>query len=135
MMFLELAVVPIKYYIMQRCMNYYHYLLNQHHDSLLSRCFQAQVENPIPGDFVLHVEKDLAMLGISMSIDQIKSLSRNKFKEYVNLKIRDLAFRNLIEEKNRLSISPNVHYNKFNIQNYLLNENLSIGLKKMLCYH
>ena len=52
-MFLELGIKPIKYYIIQRRIMYYHYLLNQDQDSLLYKCVSAQYKEPLCRDWIL----------------------------------------------------------------------------------
>ena len=52
LLYLELAFIPGRFHIQKMVMNFLHYLLNQHEDSLLFKYFKTQCENPTKNDWV-----------------------------------------------------------------------------------
>ena len=87
MMFLDLGIMQIKHIIMQRRLMYLFYLVNQEQESILYRCFLAQVNDSLPGDWFLHVKNDLSLLKIEMTFDHIRSFSKFTYKKYIQKKI------------------------------------------------
>ena len=52
MLFLELGVVPFREIIRQRRLGFLFYILQENPNSMVSRCFEAQRQNPTPKDWV-----------------------------------------------------------------------------------
>ena len=73
---------------MSRRLNFLHYILNQHKDSLLRKVFDAQMDNPIRGDWVTQVEMDIKDTGLFLTFDQIMIMSKEMFKKIVKEKVK-----------------------------------------------
>ena len=54
---------------------YLQYLLQQEEDSLLKTFFVAQMENPVKGDWILQVRKDLEEVEINVTMEDIQVMS------------------------------------------------------------
>ena len=131
--YLELGILPITFIIQSRRLNYLHYILNRPDNDLLKNFFIIQNKYPVKNDWVLTVKDDLRQLGLEyLSLNQIKNLKKEAFKGLVKLKCRDLAFKYLLEEKNRKSKLSNLHCKNFKIQEYLMDEKIKIRRKKLL---
>ena len=130
--FLELGIKPIKFYLIQRRLMYYHYLLNQSPDSLLYKCFSEQCSDPLPGDWILQVREDCKVLEINMSSEEIKQLSKVTFQKFVKGRIEKLAFDWLIKEKNKQSKCASISYEKLQMQDYLTSNKFTTHQKKFL---
>ena len=85
---LESGNIPIRFILMSRRLNFLHYILNQHEDSLLRKVFDAQVDNPIRGDWVNQIDMDIRDLGLYLTYDQIKIISKEQFKKMVKEKVK-----------------------------------------------
>ena len=59
MLYLELGVIPFRYIIISRRLMYLQYLLKQEEEALLKKFFLAQIENPVRGDWIQEVKKNL----------------------------------------------------------------------------
>ena len=57
-----------------------HYILNQNEESLMKKFFNAQMENSTKTDWTSQIKKDLTELEINLEIEDIKLMSKNKFK-------------------------------------------------------
>ena len=109
-----------------------HYILNQEEDSLMLRFFNAQLSNPVEGDWTEQVEKDLQDLNMNLSMNEIKSLSEECFRTKVKNAILKAAFEWLTSEKLKRSNVMNISYEKLQMQEYLLSTEMETREKKLL---
>ena len=91
-MYLELGITPVKYVIMGRRVNFLHYILNEHIESMVGHVFRALKEDSRKGDFWWLVQKDLKELNIDMDEIQIKNHTKWQWKQIVKNSVRKLAF-------------------------------------------
>ena len=131
--YLELGCIPIRFIIKNRRLMFLHYLLQQDVDSLLSKFFVAQCENPSKGDWWFDAKKDLLDLHLEMSLEEIKRMSKNSFKTKVKLAIEREALIFLIERKSDKSKLKDLCYEELKMQEYLKSSSLQIG-EKSCCF-
>ena len=108
------------------------YLLQQKEKSLLYKCFQAQVQDKIDGDWILQVEDDFKLLNINLTFDQIKIQSKFTFKSFVKKRVQAFAFQCLMEDKENNTKCSSVKFEYFKTQEYLLDSRLTTHQKKIL---
>ena len=97
-----------------------HYILSQSEESFLKKFFNAQMENSNKTDWTYQVEKDLKELEICLEIEDIKRMSKNKFKRHINKKIECAALKylkSMIKTKGK-----ELDYTQLEIQEYLTPE-------------
>ena len=82
-LYLETGSIPVRFVVIARRINFLHHILCEDKDSLLSRFFQAQCSEPIKGDWISTVKKDLENLSINLSFEEISKLSKQSFKTLV----------------------------------------------------
>ena len=131
-MFLDLGIKPIKFYIIQRRVMFYHYLLNQDEDSLLFKCFFAQCQEPLPGDWILQVKEDFKILNLKLSDQEIKQQSKASFHKFIKSQVDTFAFEYLMEEKKKQSKCSSIPYNTLKMQDYVLSNDITSIQKKIL---
>ena len=113
--YLELSVVPVRFEIMKRTILFLHYILQQDTQSMIDQVFYATV------------------LNISLSIEEIESLSKWKFKKIVKEKTTIAAFDYLIHQKDKprkdgkMSKISIIKYEKLELQQYLHHGNTNIS--------
>ena len=78
-----------------------HYILNEEKMSLIHQVLQAQMKNPSKNDFILTVKKDLKELNIHLSMEDIKTLSKESLKKFVKeqVAVKSLLFLYYLKEK------------------------------------
>ena len=118
MLYLELGCVPIRYIIMSRRLIYLQYLLQEDENSLLHRFFLAQLENPVQSDWTIQVKKDLEEVALGASMEEIKMMTKESFKERVKASVIKAAFNYLTEEKRKLSKIMYIAHSEFKLQAY-----------------
>ena len=104
---------------------YLHYILHEEESSLIFRFFQSQLSNPLKGDWVLEAQKNLKEYKISSTIEDIKEMSKMKFKKQVDEAVRNKAFEDLIKVKNSHSKVKHIQYKEFQMAKYLKPNTLS----------
>ena len=122
---LETATIPIRYIIASRRINYLHNILTRNENEVVSRVYFAQKAKPLQGDFVKLVESDLQLINLQYNESFFKSMSKNKFKKFIKLKIRNAAFQYLNNERDKKEKVKHIVYKKFKIQNYLKSASFS----------
>ena len=63
---------------------YLQYLLQEKSDSLLYKCFKAQSEHPVKGDWVEKIKKDIDEVNLDIPLDEIKVMSTEAYKQKVS---------------------------------------------------
>ena len=130
MLYLECGYIPVQFILKSRRLNFLWYILQQDPKSLLFEFFNAQLNNPIKGDWILTVKDDLKDLKIDLNFDSIKKLSKTKFKMIVKDKTNITALQHLIKLQGEHSKSQNIKYQSLQLQDYLkAGSNLTIQEK------
>ena len=99
LLYSETGTIPIRFIIKARRLGYLHHILKRDDNELINRVYCAQKRRPVKDDWYLTVQKDLIDLDIDLSDNQIKNMTKIKFKSYLNKKVSDAAFNDLLKIK------------------------------------
>ena len=94
-LFLELGVLPLREIIMQRRLNFLHYILTQDTNSIIFQVFKTQNKYRSKSDWVTTVEENLKYLGLDVTFESISKLSKTKWKNIVRNTIIQKTFTKL----------------------------------------
>ena len=83
LLYLELAILPIRYVIQIRRLLYFPNLLKQRNDSLLYKFFMAQLTNPTHRDWVSQVLQELEDLNIKLEVEDIELFTKEQYKTVI----------------------------------------------------
>jgi hypothetical protein len=97
-LYLEFGLWPARFQIYIMMLNFLHYILNQEKDSLLYRFYEAQLNNPIRGDWITNIKLIMKKLDIQSSFLEIKSMKIQHFMNIVSKKTKHYAFQYLLEK-------------------------------------
>ena len=123
--FLELGIQPLGSIIKERRINFLHYLCTRKKESMLSKFFRMQWMKPSKGDWTTQVKQDLDDIKLNIELTEMKKIPKNKFKNLVKEKIKELTFSSLLEEKTTHSKMKRLTYNEYKTQSYLKNKNIT----------
>ena len=98
-LYLETSHVPVRYILACRRILYLHGIIQRSDGELVKKVYLAQKADPTDGDFCQLVAKDLQMIDLQMTEDQIAVISYFDFKKLVKLKARQAAFKHLMANK------------------------------------
>ena len=111
---------------------YYWSLLNKSENELAKAFFEVQKKFPVKNDWVTEIGENLEFCEINLNQDEIKKMSKNKFKTLVNKQIKLRAEEYLAEIQDGHTKTKDLGTYKF--QPYLLNKNTTTKEKKSNCY-
>ena len=80
---------------------------------------------PSKGDWETQVKQDLEDIKLNIELTEMKKIPKNKFKNLVKEKIKELTFSSLLEEKAKHSKMKRLTYNEYKTQSYLKNKNIT----------
>ena len=70
-----------------------HYILSQSEESLMKKFFNAQQENSTKTDWTYQGKIDLQELEMKLGLDEIKNMSKNRFKTNIKKMIDNAALK------------------------------------------
>ena len=133
MLYLELGCTPLRYIIMMRTIMFLQYILQEQSSSLISQVLQAQSESPSKNDFILKVKEDQEDLEIDLSFEDIKSLSKDSFSNFVKKQLGEKALQFINKKKLEHSKVRHIKHDELKMQAYLQASNVrSVSLAKFL---
>ena len=131
-LYLEMGQYPARFEIQRmRCL-YLKYILNEKDESLLKKVFNLQLKQKSRGDWASTVLDDLKELRFDETLDVIKQMSENMFKNILNRRIKENALQYLTGRQK--SKGKPIKYTEIQMAEYLLptNSNLTISQKQKL---
>ena len=129
---METGVIPIKHIIKNRRLSYLKHILSRNDHELISKVYKAQKRKPAKHDWFLTITNDKTKIGLNLNDQQIKSMSKIKYKKILKSKIRANAFNELNKVKESHSKVKNIKYKSLKIQNYLVDEHFTQKEKHLL---
>ena len=117
---------------MTRRLMYLQYLLKEDENSLLHQFFKAQADDPVKGDWFVQVKEDMDTIKLNLSLDDIKIMSKEVFKERVASAVQKAGFQFLSSEKSKMSKVMSVQHESLSLQEYFLPSFMNIQEAKML---
>ena len=119
--FLELGVLPIQYEIEIRQLMFLHRILNLNEDDPVHKMFENQVRMAEAGEenWWSGVKILLPKYNITVTQDEIKNMSKAKFRWMVKKEVERVAFEHLQLECSNLKKTVNLKYEKLQLQPYL----------------
>ena len=79
-------------------LNFLKYILDQEKDSLISRFFMAQKENPMKGDWVSQVKKLMTDMDFNLTFADIVIMKKKTFKKMVDRQVKKASLEYLLSK-------------------------------------
>ena len=102
-------------------------ILKEDPESMIYRFLQLQFEQPTNGDWASNCLKDLNYLQINLSMDEIKTISKQKFLNMLKVSINQRALEYLVKKQGRKG--SEIIYTKIEMSEYLMPNNNSISIE------
>ena len=132
MLYLELGVIPIRFIIKERRMNFLWYILNEDKESLINMVLRKQLETPDPGDWGQSSLANLKELDIQLAMTEIEQMSEEGFRHLVRKKTEEKALEHLNKVKSKHTKVMHIAHSKLSMQAYLEANQHSIQERKFL---
>ena len=131
--YLETSAWPLRFILMARKLMFYWTILNKSESELVKAVYNAQRDFPSRNkdDWTSEVQGVLKECNINLAEQEVKRMTKEKFKTLVKEKIQVKVLAYLISCQNKHSKSQNLHLNT-DMQEYLSCQELSTQEKQML---
>ena len=129
--YLETHTLPLRFVIIARRLMYYWNIVQKPATELVHQVFQTQKLCRVKNDWCVQVEDDLRYCGINLSENEIRLMSKNKFKSILSRHIYEVAREYLLSLKNKHTKSEGLDA-RGNIQDYLISSDLTTEEKQFL---
>ena len=83
-MYLELGILPVKYVVMKKRLNFLKYILNENMSSMIRQVYETLKTDSRKGDFVHLIKQDMEELEIVVTDEEIQSVKKVQWKKFVN---------------------------------------------------
>ena len=94
-------------------------ILKRSDRELTKKMYLVQKSDPKKGDFYDLVKKDIEMVKLDLNEEDIETMSKKKLKEIVKTKVKEAAFKHLMEQKLSKSKMDNIKYTKYELSPYM----------------
>ena len=132
LLYLESGQIPARFIVQKQKLVYLFDILQRNDESLLSKFFKVQEENPVKGDWTIEVKDLLKSLNLNWSFHDIKILTKQNFKNIIDVAIKKSAKEYL---KGKIKTKGNeILYSEYpEIQEYLLPyDSLTLEMKRKM---
>ena len=130
-MCLELKVIPVRYVIMAKRLNFLHYILSEGISSILRQDYDTMKCDGRKGDFYQLAKKDMEDLNIILTEEEIRTYTKRTWKLFVSKKLKKFVLVKLVNENNKLENAKHISFEELKLSNYL-NDNRNIALSKII---
>ena len=128
---LELGIIPIKFILKLKRLNFLHYILTEHKNSMISQVYTVMRQDCKKGDFVSLIESDMSDLEINHSDSEIEEMSRASWKKYIKEKVISAALMYLVKENNTKDKTKDILFSELKLAEYL-QKNKKTSLSKII---
>ena len=129
-MCLELGIIPVKFVIMEKRLNFLKYILEESMTSMLRQVYETLKSDSRKGDFVSLVKQDMEEVGFEFTEEEIKLMSKVQWKKLGHETITETAFEYLKETNENKSKTKHILFEKLNMSEYLI-QNKNTALSKL----
>ena len=130
-MMLELGIIPVRFVLMKKRLQFLHYILNESTSTMLRQVYDTLKEESRHGDFVSLTQSDKNALNIDILEEDIQLVSKWSWKKYLTEKVREAAFLYLTQENSSKEKTKNITFENLNMSKYLW-ENENRGLSQTI---
>ena len=124
-LYTELGQVPARFDIIKMRIFFLKYILEQDPESSLAKMYKLQLQNPKRGDWASQCKKSMEKIKLNLSNEQIRNMSKYRFKNLVRKKCKESAYQYLMNKRGKKG--EQIIYSSIRMSEYLLpNEKMSI---------
>ena len=124
--------MPARFEIIKKRLLFLKNILNEEPSSMIQRFVRLQFEKPKKGEWGAMCIENMKYLGIELTMEEIRALSKNRFMEILRKSIKEKALQYLLIKRG--SKGKEIVYQNLKMAEYLLpnNESLSISEKRYI---
>ena len=104
---------------MKKRLNFLHYILKESIISTVRQVYDTLKHDSRKGDFYFLIQKDLRDCDINMTEEEIEFHSKKSWKDFIAVKIKEKAFKELIYENSKLEHTKDIIFKEIRLSTYL----------------
>ena len=131
---LELGIIPIKFLLKLKRLNFLYYILNEDTDSMISQVYHTMKEDSKKGDYISLINKDKLDLGINLTDSEIKDLPKSSWKRYIKETVTSASLLYLVEENGSKNKTKHIVFNELTLNEYLKKNEKNIYFNNYILY-
>ena len=136
MLYLELGVIPIRFQIMIRRLNFLQYILFEDKNSLIHQVLKTQLSHPTFNDWGQTVVNDLEKLDRKLDVSDVENLPVATYQRLVKESALNQALKYLnglkVKENQQASKTSRIQHRKIGMASYLKPNQISIQEAKFM---
>ena len=117
-LYLELGQIPARFEIIKMRLLYLRYILEQPEKSSIRKMLKLQLENPTKGDWASTCLSDLQYINWNITLEEIRSMSKQNVLKILKEKIGTKALKYLLEKQGKKG--SEIKYSCIEMAEYLL---------------
>ena len=132
MLYLESGATPIRFVLASRRLSYLQTIIKRDDEELTKRVLKAQIESPLPSDFIKLVEEDSNRLGVPLDMSFVENSTVNFYKGFIKTKVKAAALKYLKTLQQPHTKVNHINYDELSTQKYLTSPLFSNSETEML---
>ena len=100
-LYLEIGQAPARFEIQKMRLLFLKYILDQEEESILKKFLNLQFKEPVRRDWASTVMNDLKELEITLSLEEIKNMTKMKFSRILKIRMKENALKYLIRKQGK----------------------------------
>ena len=128
----ETGTIPLKVKISMRRLLYWWHILSVSKTEMIFKVYKAQKLSPVLGDWVLLLDKDKELFQIKISDEEVAKISRERFKNIVKNKAKEITIEYLENLKKKKSKSKQLDIGDLTTSPYLMDSRLNKEERELL---
>ena len=125
-LYAESGKYPLRFIILVRRLMFWWDIVNKGEEELVHKFYLAQKLKPVKNDFVLQIVEDLDEIGLVVTENEVKKISRQKFKKIVEYKV-GIHVRKYFQKMKKSKTNHLVFGEKITAAKYLTSKKLSVA--------
>jgi len=130
--YLETGTLMIRHIILIRRIMFHKQIISRDSNELTRKIYDKQKCDNTRGDFYQLVFDDYEYLGLRFDEDFIRSINKSEYKLMVKKAVTSVAFKEYLYQLQQSRKLKNLSYERFEIQDYIKNKNISNKEKQLL---
>ena len=129
---LETGKIPVAFTLVSRRLMFWRHIVSNDTSSLLFKFYNIQKSCRVKNDWVVQIEKDKNEIGLSLSDEDVATMSKWRFKKLLRQKIRDAALQHLNNQALAHSKSIALVKTELKCEDYITDTRFSVSEVQLL---
>ena len=127
-LYLEFGQIPARFEIIKMRLLFLKYILEQPKESNVRKMLNLQLEKPSVGDWASTCLSDLENINLKLTLDEIRTISKQRYLMILKEKIKDSALKYLLKKRGKKG--SEISYSSIEMSEYLQPFNKALTIEQ-----